>query len=94
MFDAILPLGEFDRDVLRPGMGITVSIETEVLADRLTVPLEAVGVSADGAFVQVQSGKDAERRTVVLGERDRDRVVVESGLEAGDVVLLNAGGRS
>ena len=91
VFDAILPLPEVDSDVLRPGMGVQVKIETELLRDRLTVPLEAVRTSAEGAYVEVV-GPDGtiERRRIEIGSRNRDRVVVESGLEPDEVVLLSA----
>ena len=60
-----------------------------LLRDRLSIPLEAVRTSADGTYVEVQGkGGGPQRRVVELGVRNRARVVVEAGLEAGEVVLL------
>lgn len=89
VFDAILPLGDVDTDVMRPGMGVTVTIRTQTQPDRLTLPLEAVRTDASGTYVRVLEGAGrSARRGVTLGARDRERVVVESGVEEGDVVLL------
>ncbi len=89
VFDAILPLGAVDTDVLRPGMGIQVRIRTALLEDRLTVPLEAVRTGNAGPWLQVVGrGGRVERRPVTLGERDSRRVVVASGVEEGETVLL------
>ncbi len=90
VFDAILPLDEFDNEILRPGMGIQVRIETARLADRLSVPLGAVRSSGEGPYVEVRSSGRSERRNVVLGQRNADRVVVESGVEEGERVLLES----
>lgn len=92
VFDAILPLDGTDRDPLRPGMGVQVKIRTELLPDRLTIPLEAVRSDADGTYVEVVDGRGRrERRGVTLGNRDGERVVVESGLDEDEVVALSRG---
>ena len=88
VFDAMLPLGGERREGLRPGMGVRVKIETQRLADQLTVPLEAVRTSPEGTYVEVSGSGGSEKRFVELGERNRHRVVVVSGLEEGDQVIL------
>ncbi len=89
VFDAIVPVGQVDTDLLRPGMGVHVEIQAELLRDRLSIPLEAVRTSVDGTYVEVRGiGGQPQRRAVELGVRNRTRVVVESGLEEGEVVLL------
>src|SRR5262249_31540797 len=88
VFDAILPLGNVSTDALRPGMGVHVAIEATRLPDRLTVPLEAVRMAAEGPYVQVVSGGAIQRRPVTLGPRNRERVVVETGLKEGEEVQL------
>lgn len=89
VFDAILPVGEVATDLPRPGMGVHVEIRSELLADRLSIPLEAVQTSAEGTYVEVRGpAGQRQRRVVELGARNRARVVVESGLEEGEVVLL------
>jgi RND family efflux transporter MFP subunit len=89
VFDAIMPLENADIEPLRPGMGVHVTVETRVLAGSLTVPLDAVRIGPGGPYVEVVSdGGSAQRRTVSLGERNSQRVVVTEGLEEGETVLL------
>jgi HlyD family secretion protein len=88
VFDAILPLDGVATDALRPGMGVHVTIEARRLPAQLTVPLEAVRVAAEGTYVEVVGGSAAGRRVVTLGARNRDRVVVQSGLAEGEEVRL------
>jgi HlyD family secretion protein len=93
VFDAFLPLEEIDRAVMRPGMSIRAEIETDILPGRLILPLAAVRGSIGGPYVEViRRGGGIERRSVVLGPRSRDRVVVESGVEAGEKVALEPAG--
>ncbi|HET9481559.1 MAG TPA: efflux RND transporter periplasmic adaptor subunit, partial [Candidatus Polarisedimenticolia bacterium] len=92
VFDAIMPLEGANTEMLRPGMGVHVRVETRVLPGSLTVPLEAVHIAEEGPYVDlVGRGGRTQRRMVTLGPRNRQRVVVEQGLEAGDVVSLTAG---
>jgi RND family efflux transporter MFP subunit len=89
VFEAILPLQDPDTSILRPGMGVQLQIETALLTDRLTIPLEAVRLAPDGPCVDVHRRDGAvERRAVVLGQRTQERVVVESGLEEGERVAV------
>lgn len=88
VFDAIIPLGRVDTDLLRPGMGAQVEIQARLLQDRLTIPLEAVRSGDAGTFVRIRARGGIERRPVQLGARSETRVVVESGLEEDEAVLL------
>lgn len=92
IFDVFLPIEAIDTEEMRPGMGVSVTIETAVLDDRLTVPTDAVRASAEGPYVEIRtSGGRFERRAVTLGERTAERVVVLSGVSESDVVLLGNG---
>ena len=88
VFDAILPLDNVPTDALRPGMGVHVTIEASLLKGQLTVPLDAVRVAAEGPYVEVLDGGSTRKRPVTLGVRNRERVVVQSGLKEGEEVLL------
>ncbi|MGH9868208.1 MAG: efflux RND transporter periplasmic adaptor subunit [Candidatus Polarisedimenticolia bacterium] len=88
VFDAILPLENVSTDALRPGMGVHVIIEARLLKDQLTVPLDAVRLRPEGPYVEVVAGRSAEKRAVTLGARNRERVVVETGLREGEEVRL------
>ncbi|NJN64301.1 MAG: HlyD family efflux transporter periplasmic adaptor subunit [Acidobacteria bacterium] len=87
VFDVYLPLQEVDAETMRPGMGVTVKIESERLRDQLTVPVDAVRSSPSGPYVLVRDGAGGfDRRDVTLGARTRERVVVLSGLDEGEFV--------
>lgn len=84
IFDAILPLEDFDKELLRPGMSVTVRVETQRITDQLTIPIAAVRKDHDGPWVAVLRGGSPQHQVIVLGERGEDRVVVREGLEAGE----------
>ena len=88
VFDAVLPLQDVDRDLLRPGMSVTVRVETRRITDQLTIPIEAVRKDVDGPWVAVLRGGSPQHQAIVLGERGEDRVVVREGLKDGDRLKL------
>ncbi len=65
-------------------------VSGRVISGAVTVPQTAVQGSGDDAAVFVIAGNVLSRRTVTLGARDdrSGRVVIESGLEAGERVLM------
>lgn len=82
-----------DKQHLQPGMYATVSVELPAEKNALIVPASAVTTSPSGdtaVVVRNQSpekvGK-AEIVPIVVGRRIGDRVVIDSGLKAGDVVV-------
>lgn len=92
VFDAIIPLDGMEIADLRPGMGVSITIETQTIPDALTIPLEAVHLSPEGPYVLVTNGgSEPERRLVTLGVRNESRVVVNAGVTEGESVLLNGG---
>ena len=73
---------------LRPGMTAAIEIQVERRPKTLQVPLEAV-FERDGRHVcYVATHRGLVAREVVLGPSNRDFVVVEKGLRAGDRVAL------
>jgi len=72
---------------LRPGMTARVEIEVDERARALYVPLEAV-FEKDGKSIVYLARRRPTAREVVLGPSNREFVVVEKGLEAGERVLL------
>ncbi len=84
VFDVILPLDDFDPELLRPGMGVKVRIETETHENVLLIPLSALDVRTEGPGIWKKGRGQAEWTPVELGPRNDERVVVLSGLEAGD----------
>ena len=82
-------------DRLRPGMTAQVKIYTVDIPDALMVPLGAVTEDGAGsATVEVvldEETMETETRTVALGERNSSQVVITSGLEEGESVLVGGG---
>jgi membrane fusion protein, heavy metal efflux system len=80
--------------LLKPEMYVTLTIETE-RKEALTIPATAVVRSADRRIVYVRDGKTQDGRTrfrersVDLGEGDDGWVAVNSGLEAGESVVVS-----
>jgi HlyD family secretion protein len=89
VFDAFLPLDDVDIESMRPGMSVRVAVEIQRLPGSVTVPLQAIRAGPEGTYVNVvdASGR-GQPRVVELGPRSRDRVVVRTGLAAGERVLL------
>lgn len=86
-FDAINP-----PDYLSQGMSVSLVIEVSRRADALSVPATAIR-NAEGfePWVMLVDGGRAQRRTVRLGVRAKDKVEILEGLHEGDFVLLATG---
>jgi RND family efflux transporter MFP subunit len=90
---------ERDERVLRD-MGVKVSFlgdgapqEPDAPVQGVMIAADALRSDADGDFVWLVRGETVERRAVVVGgPRDRQRVLVASGLVAGDAVVRTADG--
>lgn len=87
LFQVRIALDEVDSR-LRPGMRAQASILTNSFADVLRVPIEAVFYEDGAAVCFVWDDDEATQRNVSLGASDGEYVVVESGLDAGQQVLL------
>jgi membrane fusion protein, multidrug efflux system len=76
---------------LKPQMLVRLEVTRRELADVLAIPLAAVVRDEDGPTVYVVETRDgasrATSRRVALGATSGDRVVVESGLSAGELVI-------
>lgn len=82
--------GEIQNEdgALRPGMYLSVSLETGVDVGSLLVPEHAVLVSPKGSSVFVVSEDKARQVDVVLGQRRKGWVQIVSGVDEGDVVVI------
>jgi membrane fusion protein (multidrug efflux system) len=77
-------------NVLRPGQGARVRAQTSVRTDALLVPQRAVAELQNGYQLRVLTkGNQVAMRTVTLGPRVGTRWVVESGLKAGEQVIVD-----
>jgi hypothetical protein len=71
---------------LRPSMTTSNRILTRVFEDTLFIPLESVRTNDSLTYVYT---KDHKRKVVVLGESNENAVIVEKGLNEGDVIYLS-----
>jgi membrane fusion protein (multidrug efflux system) len=75
---------------LRPGQFVRVSLLGNIAPNAILVPQQAVMQGAKGHFVIVvdQDGK-AQVRPIQVGNWYNDQWIIRSGLNAGDVVVIN-----
>jgi len=76
--------------LLRAGMEVDVSAQTELASQVLVIPAEAVIDSQDESFVLVVSGGVVARRRIEAGLRTFREVEVQSGLKEGEEVIVGA----
>jgi Cu(I)/Ag(I) efflux system membrane fusion protein len=73
---------------LLPGMPATVSI-TGTSESQLLLPQDAVIRNQQGAHVWIKAGQNTFRsRMVTLGEAGTDNIVIQSGLNDSDTVVV------
>lgn len=76
---------------LRPAMTTANEIITDVIADAVFIPLEAVYNQGDSiSYVYKKSGLETIKQEVVLGKANANEVLVESGVEVGESIFLIA----
>jgi multidrug resistance efflux pump len=76
--------------MLRPGLNAEVNIRVDEKADVLQAPVQAVFEHSGKFYCAMRSGSDWEAREIEVGATNDKFVVVEKGLEAGDLVAMNA----
>jgi membrane fusion protein (multidrug efflux system) len=87
VIEAAFPNG---KGLLRPGQFGRVKVVAETIKDAVVVPRKAVMEQQSAKTVYVVDGeKKVVLRTVELGERYEDVVVVRKGVEAGDTVIVD-----
>ena len=73
-----------------PGRFVNVRLLLGTMQGAVLVPANAPQMSAAGSYVYVvKPDSTAEQRTVTLGQRQGDLVVVEKGVAAGEKVVVN-----
>jgi RND family efflux transporter MFP subunit len=76
---------------LVPGMFVRAAIDTSA-RNSVLVPVSAVRNTGKGPVVYVVKDDTVAMRTVSTGPRQDDRVEIRDGLNAGELVVLKAGG--
>lgn len=73
-----------------PGRFVNVRLVLSTLHQAVLIPATAPQLSAKGSFVYViKQDQTAEQRQVSLGQKQQDLIVVESGVQAGELVVTN-----
>ncbi len=81
------------EEVLKPGLSVQVSIESETVRDAVLIPKEAILPSQHGSVTVLVVGADsrAHERRITTGIREADKVQVLKGLEPGEDVVVVGG---
>ena len=80
--------GDLGQRELVDGQFVTITVEGAAPVQAITLPRAAVLQDQGGFFVFVLGeGNRAERRAVVLGRAQGERVVIERGLKEGETVI-------
>jgi multidrug efflux system membrane fusion protein len=73
-----------------PGQFVRVRLVLSTLKGAVLAPARAVQISATGPYVYVvKADSTAELRPVVQGQRQGDRIVITSGLNAGERIVID-----
>ncbi len=73
-----------------PGRFVNIRLVLGTIHGAVLVPASAPQMSANGSYVYVvKPDSTAEQRTVSLGQRQGDLIVVEKGVAAGEQVVIN-----
>jgi len=84
---AEFPNGRFQ---LWPGQFVNVTLGLETVQDAVLVPSEAVQAGQKGPFIYVVKADDSvEARQVSPGQTVEGKIVIESGLKAGETVVVD-----
>lgn len=81
--------GEADGLHLVPGMKGKVTLTTSPVGERLSVPVKALHEEPDGSYtVEVKEGDQTKKVAVTVGSESNGQIVVRSGLQPGQVVIV------
>jgi multidrug efflux system membrane fusion protein len=73
-----------------PGRFVNVRLVLSTIHQAVLIPATAPQMSAKGSFVYViKADQTAEQRAVTLGQRQQDLIVIESGVQIGELVVTN-----
>ena len=86
-FDTVVALPQSEG--LKPGLSAEVEVVVADHDDVLTVPVAAVVQSGEDSFCWVQNDDAIDKRTLRLGDTNDQFVIVRSGVQEGDEVVLN-----
>jgi multidrug efflux pump subunit AcrA (membrane-fusion protein) len=74
---------------LMPGMTVSCKIIVGKIDNVLSIPLEAIINEENKDFVYQKSGATFKKREVKVGLANNDYIIIEEGLEEGDLIALS-----
>lgn len=86
VFEVVVQVNETDS-ILRPAMTTSNEILVGTYPDKLFIPLEALQ-SDSVSYVYKEAGGKILRQEVITGLSNDNQIIIEHGLEEGDVILL------
>ena len=78
---------------LWPGAYVNVTMSLPVEGRAIVVPSVAIGQGPNGAYVYVVSESIAEQRAVQIGRTGQDMTIVTSGVQPGELVVVDGQSR-
>ncbi len=88
-FEVLLKMEARGSEILRPGKLVHASLTVAELDSAVTVPRSAVVEENRKFYIWVYHPAGPEKRDVEIGSGDTSRVVLRSGVQDGERVLLN-----
>lgn len=87
-YAAIIEIEEPPK-LIKPGLTANIAIHVESLQDVVQVPVQCVMPHGDHYYCMLREGEEIVPRQVNVGSNNTRFVVINSGLEAGDLVSLS-----
>lgn len=88
-FDVEIALDQTDPR-LKPGMTAQITVIVDRVRNAITIPAQASFLKSGQTVAYVWNGSTFQERVIQVERRSRDRVLISSGLRAGDIVALKA----
>lgn len=86
-FDLEITLDQQDPR-LRPGMTVQITVVVQRIPNAISIPVQASFLKSGKTVAYVWDGSKFEERVIQIERRSRDRALIASGLQPGDVIAL------
>lgn len=91
LYETEISIDDLPADAgLKPGMTAEAKILINVIANARTVPVQAVAEYEGSSIVYVVGSSGIERKVVTVGDSNDQFIQITDGLDAGDLVALDA----
>ncbi len=87
VFEVVIELSQYNQSI-RPGMSAQVSFILEEIPDAVYVPIKSVFAKNGKSFVYKFIDRKYRRVEVITGEKNKSNVVIQKGVQAGDILFM------